>query len=144
MKKLFIGAFTAIAMSAPTVSFAAKAKGSPTPSATPAATPAAAATPAPAKPIPMYSEVTTIDPATKSWIHKNASGKEVKFVVTDQTEVKQMGVAAKFEDIKVGDWVSGVRLKKSDTEYEVLKITKFGVKSEKPAKGGKATPAPKN
>jgi hypothetical protein len=43
----------------------------------------------------------------------------------------EFGKPAKFEDIKVGDWVSGTRLKKSDTEYEVLKITKFGPKTEK-------------
>jgi hypothetical protein len=96
----------------------------------------------------MYSEVSTLDAAGKSWTHKNKDGKEVKFVVTDKTDIKQNGAAAKFEDIKVGDWVSGSRLKKSDTEYEVVKITKFGPKEEKPkadkpAKAA-ATPAKPN
>ena len=135
MKKLFtIVAVTALGLALPSGSFAAaKTKPSATPSATPAATPGAA------KPIPLYSQVTSIDAAGKSWTHKNADGKEVKFVVTDKTEITQKGnVPAKFEDIKVGDWVSGVRLKVSETEYEVKKITKFGPKTEKPEAG--ATP----
>jgi len=141
MKKLFsIVALAALVLSLPSAAFAAKAKGSPTPSGTPAATPAAS------KPIPMYSEVSSIDAAGKSWTHKNKDGKEVKFVVTDKTDIKNNGAAAKFDDIKVGDWVSGSRLKKSDTEYEVVKITKFGPKTEKaekPTKGpAVGTPAP--
>ena len=48
--------------------------------------------------------------------------KEVKFVVTDKTEIKNGYAVAKFEDIKVGDFVSGSRLKKSETEYELVKI----------------------
>ena len=132
MKKLLsIVTLAALALALPSVSFAAK-KAPAAPAATPAAaTPAPAATPAAAKPIPLYSEVSSIDAAGKSWTHKNKDGKEVKFVLTDTTEIKQKGVPAKFEDIKVGDWVSGVRLKKSETEYEVVKITKFGAKTEK-------------
>ena len=138
MKKLFsILALSALVLSLPTASFA---KTKSTPAATPGATPAA--TPAAAKPIPMYAQATTIDAAGKSFTHKNKDGKEVKFVLTDKTEVKQKGVEAKFEDIKVGDWVSGVRVKKSDTEYEVIKITKFGAREEKgPKAPAKATPA---
>ena len=136
MKKLFsIVALSALVLALPSASFAAKAK----PAADAPAAPAKA-TPAPAaKPIPLYSEVTTIDTAGKSWTHKNKDGKEVKFVVTDKTEIKNGEAAAKFEDIKVGEWVSGLRLKKSDTEYEVVKITKFGAKTEKKAA---AEPAP--
>jgi hypothetical protein len=134
MKKLFsVVALTALVLSLPDSSFAAKAKPAASPAPPPAATPAA--TPAVSKPIPMYSEVSVLDAAGKSWTHKNKDGKEVKFVLTATTEVKQNGVAAKFEDIKVGDWVSGLRLKKSDTEYEVIKITKFGAKVEKNPEG---------
>ena len=43
------------------------------------------------------------------------------------------GAAAKFSDIKVGDWVSGVRKKTAEHAYEVEKITKFGAKTEKAA-----------
>ncbi|MEI9898232.1 MAG: hypothetical protein WDN28_31345 [Chthoniobacter sp.] len=139
MKKLLsILALTAFVVGLPAGAYAAKKETKP--AATPATTPAPAATPAAAKPIPLYSEVTTIDTAGKSFTHKNKDGKEVKFVLTDKTEVKNGKAEAKFEDIKAGDWVSGLRLKKSDTEYEVLKITKFGPKTEKkpdatPAKG---------
>lgn len=83
------------------------------------------------KPIPMYSEVDSIDAASKSFTHKNKDGKEVKFVLSATAEVKNNGADAKFEDIKVGDYVSGLRLKKSETEYEVTKITKFGAATPK-------------
>ena len=138
MKKLLsLAALAALLLSLPTATYAAKKS-----SATPAGTPAPSATPeaTSGKSIPMYSEVSSIDTAGKSWIHKNKSGKEVKFVVTDKTDIKNNGAAAKFDDIKVGDWVSGSRVKKSDTEYEVVKITKFGAKTEKSEKAAKATP----
>jgi len=83
------------------------------------------------KAIPMYSEVSAIDAAGKTFTHKNKDGKEVRFVVTTKTEIKNATAAAKFEEIKVGHFVSGLRIKKSDTEYEVVKITKFGPKAEK-------------
>jgi len=145
MKKLLtIVALSALAIGAPTASFAAP---KPKPAAAPAAAtpaPAPAATPSVAKNIPMHSQVTTIDVAGKSFTHKNADGKEVKFVLTEKTEIKQGKADAKFEDIKVGDWVSGLRLKKSDTEWEVVKITKFGPleKTDKKA-GDKGKPAEK-
>jgi hypothetical protein len=136
MKKLLsIIALTALVAGIPSVTFAAK-KAAPA-TAPAAATPSPAATPAVAKPIPMHSQVTTIDAAGKSFTHKNADGKEVKFVLTDKTEVKQGKADAKFEDIKVGDWVSGLRIKKSDTEWEVVKITKFGPLEKKAAKTDK-------
>jgi hypothetical protein len=134
----------------PATTFAATKK-----DAAPAATPAPAAKPdaakpaeaKPAKAIPLYTEVSAIDAATKSFTHKNKDGKEVKFNVTDKTEIKNGDAAAKFEDIKVGDYVSGSRIKKSDSEYDVVKITKFGPKTEKkaaaPTAPAKATPAPK-
>ena len=141
MKKLLsIIALTALVAGLPAGLFAAEKKPKATPAAPPAATPAA--TPAPGKPIPLYAQVTTIDAAGKSFTHKNKDGKEVKFVLTDKTEIKNGSAAAKFEDIKVGDWVSGLRLKKSETEYEVLKITKFGAKTEKPA-GATPSASPK-
>ena len=144
MKKLLtiltLTAFAAI----PATSFAAPKKEA-APAAAPAATPAAKPAAAPAaKPMPMYSEVTAIDVAGKSFTHKNKDGKEVKFVLTDKTEIKNGDAAAKLEDIKVGDFVSGSRLKKSETEYEVVKISKFGPKAEKkPAAPATATPAAK-
>lgn len=139
-----ITSIIALSIGLSTASFAADKKA---PKATPA--PAAATKPADAKPadatkagkpIPMNSKVDTIDAATKSFTHKNADGKEVKFVLSATAEVKNNGADAKFEDIKVGDTVAGLRVKKSDTEYEVTKITKFGVVApKKKAEGEKKT-----
>ena len=137
MKKLLsIVTLGAVALALPTSGFAAEKKAKP--EAAPAATegakkpadakPAAEAKPAgEAKPLGMYVKVDAIDAKTKTFTHKNKDGKEVKFVVTDKTEIKNGEAAAKLADIKVGDTVSGSRLKKSDTEYEVVKITKFGI-----------------
>ena len=148
MKKLLtILTLTALATLPATTFAAAKKEAAPaaTPAPKPAATPAAKPAEKPAKPMPMYSEVSTIDVAAKTFTHKNKDGKEVKFVLTDKTEIKNGDAAAKLEDIKVGDYVSGSRLKKSETEYEVIKVSKFGPKAEKKAEApaAKATPAPK-
>lgn len=103
----------------------------------------AAKTAGEAKPLPMHSRVDALNAASKSFTHKNADGKEVKFVLTDKTEIKQGDTSAKFGDIKVGDYVSGLRMKKSDTEYEVVKITKFGPEEKKPKAAGDAKPPEK-
>jgi hypothetical protein len=66
------------------------------------------------------------DAKAKTFTMKRKDGVEVKHVVTATTEIKNGDAAAKFEDIKVGDYVNGLRLKKSETEYEVVKITKIG------------------
>ena len=89
---------------------------------------------APAKTIGMYSRVDSIDAAGKTFTHRNADGKVVKFVITDRTEIKNSDKPATLGDIKVGDTVSGSRIKKSDTEYQVVKITKFGVVTPKAKK----------
>lgn len=86
------------------------------------------------KPLPFHSVVDSIDAAGKSFSHKNKDGKEVKNVVTAKTELKNGDKEAKFEDIKVGDEVNGTRLKKSDTEYEVVKTTYIGAPKPKAAK----------
>ena len=93
--------------------------------------PAAETKKAAEKAMPMYSRVDVIDAKAKTFTHKNKDGKEVKHVVTAKTEINNGDKSAKFEDIKVGDFVSGLRLKKSDTEYEVVKITKFGPEAKK-------------
>ena len=112
------------------------------PASAPAATPAAPAAPAEkpkadaSKPLPFHTVVDSIDASEKSFTHKNKDGKEVKNVVTAKTELKNGGKDATFADIKVGEEVSGMRLKKSDTEYEVVKTTYIGApkkKAEKPA-----------
>ena len=97
------------------------------------------------KAISMKAEVDAIDAAAKTFSHNNKDGTVVKFMVTDKTEIKNGEADAKFEDIKVGDTVSGSRMKKSATEYEVVKITKFGVAApkEKKADGDKKPEADK-
>lgn len=151
MKKLLsILTVSAIALSLPAASFAADKKdqaaktgdtGKPSAEKAPATSPEAAAekVAGEGKALPMNSRADSIDAAAKTFTHKKKDGVEVKHVVTSTTEIKNGDAAAKFEDIKVGDYVSGLRKKKSDTEYEVVKITKFGAKAEK--KEGAAKPA---
>lgn len=93
----------------------------------------------------MFVKVDAIDAKANTFTHKNKDGKEIKFVVTAKTEIKNGEAAAKLADIKVGDTVSGSRIKKSDTEYEVVKITKFGIAppKEKKAEGAKKPEAKK-
>ena len=142
MKKLFtLATMSAFAFALPSSAFAAPKKETPaTAPAADAKKPAAAAADVvkAAKPLPMHSRVDVIDAAGKTFTHKNADGKEVKFTVTATTEIKNGEAAAKFEDIKVGDFVSGLRLKKGENNWEIVKITKFG-----PAPAKKADDAPK-
>ena len=112
----------------------AKKKPAEAPAAAPAEKPKAAADAT--KPVSLHTIVDSIDTAGKSFSHKNKDGKEVKNVVTAKTDIKNGDKEAKFEDIKVGLEVNGSRIKKSDTEYEVVKITYIGApkpKAEKPA-----------
>jgi hypothetical protein len=142
MKKLLhIVTIGAVALSLPIGACAAEKKAKAAPAAAePAAAPAdgakkPAAEPGAPKPIPMYSRVDAIDEKAKTFTTKKKDNTEVKHVVTATTEIKNGEAAAKFEDIKVGDTVSGLRLKKSPTEYDVVKITKFGVAPPKVKKG---------
>ena len=93
------------------------------------------------RPLPMYARVDILDAKAKSFTTKRKrDGAEVKHVVTATTEIKNGDAAAKFEDIKVGDYVSGLRNKKSDTEYEVVKITKIGPPAPKDGKAEEKKP----
>lgn len=97
-----------------------------------------------AKPLPMNSRADSIDTKAKTFTMKRQDGVEVKHVITDKTEIKNGEAPAKLTDIKVGDYVGGLRLKKSDSEYEVVKITKFGPKAPKQPKAeGDAKPTEK-
>lgn len=98
-----------------------------------------AAKPAPSAPktMPLFARVHEIDAAGNNFTTVKKDGTKVKFVVTASTEIKQGDQAAKFAEIKVGDEVSGLRIKRSDTEYEVVKITKFGPHQEKADKAPK-------
>lgn len=83
------------------------------------------------KTIPMYARADAIDVKGKSFTTTRKDGVAVKNVITVATEIKNGEAAAKLADIKVGDYVSGSRKKVSDTEYNVVKITKFGARTEK-------------
>lgn len=146
MKKLLFTLTLAAAFSVGSQSALAQAKKTPAAPADAPATAAAVKPKAPAekpkapadptKPMPMHTVVDTIDAAGKSFTHKNKDGKEVKYVTTAKTEFKNGEKDATFADIKVGNEVNGLRVKKSDTEYEVVKTTYIGApkpKAEKPA-----------
>ncbi|MEI8107524.1 MAG: hypothetical protein WCI46_06875 [Verrucomicrobiota bacterium] len=156
MKKILVAITLAAFVATPASLLAKKAAA---PATTPAATTPAAAAPAAAAPaaaaataavaavvapvaavksLPMTTAVDAIDAATKSFTHNNKDGSAVKFVVTATTVIKNGETDAKFEDIKVGDTVNGLRVKKSATEYEVTKITSFGPKAAKKGADKKA------
>lgn len=154
MKKLLtLTLATTLALGLPTIAFAQKKK-MPAEAKKAEAKPEAAAAPAAekntaTKSLPMNARVDSMDASAKTFTMKRKDGVEVKHILTDATEIKNSGADAKLEDIKVGDWVSGSRTKKSNNEYEVVKITKFGpsrAKREKLQEGAKpdASPAPVN
>ena len=135
MKKLLsVVAVAACSMGLSAGAFAVKPAPASEPGSAPAkiageAKPAAAEEPATdAKPIPMHVRADAIDTAARTFTLKRKDGVEVKHVITATTEIRQGSVAAKLEDIKVGDYVSGLRKKVSATEYTEVKITKFGAK----------------
>jgi len=122
----------------PTATFAQKNK-APAPAAETrkpeAASAPAAEAKASAKTLPMNARVDMMDASAKTFTTKRLKdGVEVKHMVTATTEIKNGDAAAKFEDIKVGDWVGGLRMRKGQNEFEVVKITKFGAKPAKAAK----------
>jgi hypothetical protein len=88
--------------------------------------------------LPMYARVDAIDTKGKAFIQKRKDGAEIRHVITDATEMKNGDAPAKFSDIKVGDWVSGLRQRTGENEYAVLKVTKIGPASERKAKEPKA------
>ena len=82
------------------------------------------------RPMPMNSRVDEIDAEAKTFTQNTRDGRKVKHIITAKTEINQGTKSATFEDIKVGDMVAGSRIKKNTegTEYEIVKITKFGAK----------------
>ena len=94
------------------------------------------------KPIPMYVRADEIDAAGKTFTQVNKDGKKAKHTIAATTEIKNGEVAAKLTDIKVGDYVSGLRKKTGENDYEVVKITKFGPKAAKAAEGAKPDAKP--
>ena len=139
MKSHILILLSALALPASTFAQAKKPEpGAPAATTKPAGTTKPAETPAKkdevknAKPLPMNSRVDEIDAAAKTFTQNTRDGRKVKNVITSKTEIKQGTSSAKFEDIKVGDMVAGSRIKKAadGSEYEVIKITKFGPKAK--------------
>ncbi len=83
--------------------------------------------------IPMYVRADEIDASAKTITQITKDGKKSVNTVTATTEIHNGDKPAKFEDIKKGDMVSGLR-KKTASGYEVVKITKFGAAA--PKEGG--------
>jgi hypothetical protein len=137
MKKLLFSITLSVAMALGSHSAFAQAKKKP---AAPAEQPAPDAAKAKTdKPIPMYVRADEIDAAGKTFCQVNKDGKKAKHMVTASTTIMNGEKEAKLSDIKVGDYVSGLRKKTGENQYEVVKITKFGPKAAKPA----AEPKPK-
>ena len=94
------------------------------------------------KPIPMYARADEIDVKGKTFTQINKDGTKAKHTLSAETTIMNGEAAAKLSDIKVGEYVSGLR-KKSADGYDVVKITKFGPKAPKPAVPGKVGTEPK-
>lgn len=82
--------------------------------------------------IPMNVRADEINASAKTITQATKEGKKSINTVTATTEIKNGDKPAKFEDIKKGDWIGGLRKKTGEDAYEVVKITKFGPKAEKP------------
>jgi hypothetical protein len=106
------------------------------PAAAPAAAPATAPKPAP-RVLTMYTKVDAIDAKTTSFITRE-NNVAIKFVVTPETEIKNGKAAAKFADIKTGDYVSGSRIRRGENEWEVTKITRIGTKESESSTSGQS------
>ena len=92
------------------------------------------------KPIPMYVRADEIDAKARTITQDNKKGTKAVNSVTATTEIMNGDKAAKLEDIKVGDYVSGNRRKTGENTYDIVKITKFGPKAPK-AEGDAKKPA---
>jgi hypothetical protein len=55
---------------------------------------------------------------------KNRDGKAHTFAVTDQTQLMHGDTSpAQFDEIKVGEWVRGSRIKTGDAKWDAVKVT---------------------
>jgi hypothetical protein len=141
MKKSFVSIVAVITLGLPIAGFAAEKKAAAEGAKKGAEKAVAAASGAPekvvgeGKAIPMHVRADAIDAKAKTFTMKKKDGTEVKHVLTDSTTIMNGEAKAKLEDVKVGEYVSGLRKKKSETEYEVVKITKFGPAPEKKPAG---------
>lgn len=90
--------------------------------------------------LPYQGEVDAVDTSAKTFVLKNKDGKAHTFSVTDQTQIIHGDASpAQFDEIKVGEWVRGSRIKTGEAKWDAVKVT-IGKKeaAEKP----KATEPP--
>ncbi len=155
MKKILFTLTLSIALALGSQSAFAQAKKKAAAAVTEAVKPADAAKPAEAagkaveaakaktdKPMPMYVRADEVDASGMTFTQVNKDGKKAKHSVTATTEIKNGEASASLADIKVGDYVSGLRKKTGETDYEVVKITKFGPKAAKGAGAAKPEAKP--
>lgn len=81
------------------------------------------------KPLPYQGDIASIDPTAKSFVVKNKQGKAHVFTITDKTVITKADGAGTFDDIKVGEYVRGSRLKTGDAQWDALTVT-IGQKEE--------------
>jgi hypothetical protein len=91
--------------------------------------------PPPEKPKAFTATATEVNASGFVTVEKD--GTRTTHNVTKDTEVLQGRKPAQFADIKVGDIVTGQRKRVTETEYELVKITKFVTKHAPPAKPAK-------
>src|SRR5262245_27893687 len=69
--------------------------------------------------------ITADEVSEAGFVSVGKDGKRITCKVTKDTAVAQGKAAAKFSDIKAGDVVTGTRRQVTETEYELVKVTKF-------------------
>ena len=114
-----------------TGAFAVETKKKPAASDKPAAKssePAAPATEAKAatkpKLLPYQGEVDAVDASNKTFVLKNKDGKAHTFTVSEQTQLMHGDASpAHFDEIKVGEWVRGSRIKTGEAKWDAVKVT---------------------
>jgi hypothetical protein len=89
--------------------------------------------------LPYQGEVDAVDATAKTFTLKNKDGKEHVFAVGEKTQLlKADNTAATFDDIKVGEWVRGSRVKIADGKWDAVKVTIGKKEGTEKAKNGAA------
>jgi hypothetical protein len=92
----------------------------------------------PEKPKPFTAPATEV--TATGFVSVDKDGKRLTHTVTKDTQVLQGARRAEFSDIKTGDTITGLRKAISDTEFELVRITRFV--TPKPAPAPKPTKKP--
>jgi hypothetical protein len=79
--------------------------------------------------LPYQGEIAALDPVAKTFIIKNRQGKEHTFTITDATVITKPEGPGSFDDVKVGEFVRGSRLKTGEGKWDALSVV-IGKKEE--------------